>query len=146
MRLFRCWLQTLKLRIYRRRIEKLLALHDRGEVRCDGLRLNRLRNRLELQWRARDVHPWDRTLSAERRAKAFLDQATADTEAVIERAFESMPQVDVIDLAVIDPASEVTIISGAVDRSVWAGMRSLRSARMRLMELGVRYCIPDDAA
>jgi hypothetical protein len=141
-RTLRACLPRLMLRRYRRRIEHVLALVGRGEVRCDGLRLNQVSNRLEIQWRARDIHPWDRDLPRERRAPIFVEQSLADTETAISRLFETFPELDVIDLSVLDPESEFTMIAGTIDRSAWTGNRRRVSLRMRLSDLGVRYRFP----
>jgi hypothetical protein len=122
-----------------RRIQKVLSRIGGGEVRRDGLRLDRVCHRVEIQWRARDVHEWDRDLPFERRAMTFVEQTMADTEAVVTGLFEALPQVDVIDLAVLEPTSDRTMMAGTVSRSVVTGHRSLLSIKMRLSELGVQY-------
>lgn len=124
---------------YRRRVQHVLEQTGRGEVRCDGLRLHKVCGRLEIQWQARDVHPWDRNDPPEKRACAFVQQALADTEAVVSNLFETLPEVDAIDLTVIDPGSEDAIIEGTVERSAWSEARPLRSVKMRLNGLGLRY-------
>jgi hypothetical protein len=122
-----------------RRIESVLNRIGRGQVRRDGLRLYQVRSRLAIQWRARAVHPWDRNLPLERSALAFVEQTLADTEAVILGLFDKLPQVDVIDLAVLEPESDRTMMSGTVSRSVLARPTGLLSVKMRLYELGVQY-------
>src|SRR5579864_776789 len=73
---------------YKHDIERALALHLRGEVRSDGLNPTSLATHLEIEWRARDIHPWDRgLLSPAQRAAAFVKQSLADTEAAIYRLF-----------------------------------------------------------
>jgi hypothetical protein len=124
---------------YRRRLEYALALTGRGEVRRDGLRLDRIRSRLEIQWRARDIHPWDRDSPPEKRAQILLEQALADTEEAISRLFEALPEVDVIELAVIQPASEGVMLAGTVERSAWSEKPQHLSVKMRLQEMGVGY-------
>ena len=47
---------------YKRDLQRALALHLRGEVRRDGLNLTVAIIHLEIEWRARDIHPWDRGL------------------------------------------------------------------------------------
>src|SRR5260370_30896714 len=139
----RSGLNRLRYRWYRRRIERVLGLVGRGEVRCDGLQLNKVCNRMEIHWRARDIHPWDRNLPVERNAAALVAQTLADTEAVIAGLFETLPQVDVMDLAVMEPASDTTIIAGTVNRSDVARNRHLLSVGMRLRELGVMFRLAD---
>ena len=143
-RILRTSLHQLKLRTYRRRIEHILALNRRGEVRRDGLRLHKICSRMEIQWRARDIHPWDRDLPTEKRAGLFVAQSLADTEAVISELFGALPQVDVIDLMVLHPASDAAMMAGTVHRTALAGERPhLLSIRMRLTELGVRFRLVD---
>jgi hypothetical protein len=125
--------------MYRGRIERVLARIGRGDVRGDGLRLNKVCNRMVIQWRARNIHPWDRSLPIEGRAAALAEQTLADTETAISKLFEALPQVDVIDLTVLGPESETTMMAGTVHRSVLTGSRRLLSVRMRLRELGVDY-------
>jgi hypothetical protein len=138
--MLKTWLYRLRLRAYRRRIEHALALNYRGEVRCDGLRLHKICSRMEIQWRPREIHPWDRHLPQEERERLFVAQSLADTEAVISKLFESLPQVDVIDLMVLHPTSDATMMAGTVHRTTLAGERRHHlSIRMRLSELGVRY-------
>ncbi len=75
----------------------------RGEVRSDGLSLNHLRNRLEIEWRAREIHPWDRDLPAIRVAQLFAEQCLDDANAALERLFSSLPEIAVIEFKVIEP-------------------------------------------
>jgi hypothetical protein len=131
---------NLGLRRYRRSLDRALALHLRGEVRRDGLTLTNACNRLEIQWRARDIHPWDRDVPQEKHALLFAEQTLADTEAAIFRLFEALPQVDVIKLSVVGIGSESPIISGTVHRSTLStARRGLMSVGMRLRDLGVSY-------
>ncbi len=123
----------------RRRVERALGLNLRGEVRRDGLKLTHFQNRLEIEWRARDVHPWDRDLPPERRMPLFVEQVLADTEAAVSRLFEKLPVVDVIDLRVLHPDSGTVIIEGTVFRSTLNRNRHLLSVKMRLLELGISY-------
>jgi hypothetical protein len=122
---------------YRRKIERALALHLRGEVRRDGLKLKKLSNRLEVEWWARDIHPWDRNDSPDRRAWLFFRQCLADTEAAITRLFRALPQIDAIALTVLERNSESVIISGTVDRS--APVDEELAVGMRLWQRGITY-------
>lgn len=131
-------LRDWKVARYRRRVERALGLHLRGEVRRDGLKLKKIQNRLEIEWQARDVHPWDRDLPPERRLPLFVDQLLADTEQAISRLFNALPAVDAIDLKVIPPASDIAIIEGTVSRATLNRNRNSLSVKMRLLELGVR--------
>lgn len=131
-------LQRLEKLTYRRGIERALALHLRGEVRSDGLRLKKLSNRLEIEWWARDIHPWDRHHPPDRRAWLFFRQSLADTEAAITRLFQALPHVDIIALTVLERNSESVIISGTVDRCAVEPDAGL-SVGMRLWQRGITY-------
>jgi len=125
---------------YRRNIERALALHLRSEVRRDGLKPLRSMTHFEIEWCARDVHPWDRgLLSPAQRAAAFVEQSLADTEAAIHRLFEALPQVDVISLRVFDQASKTVILSGTVARPATPARDENLSIGMRLRYLGITY-------
>jgi hypothetical protein len=124
---------------YKRNIERALALHLRGEARRDGLTPISSTTHLEIKWRARDIHPWDRgLLSPAQRDTAFVEQSLADTEAAIYRLFEALPQVDAISARIVDHTSETVIISGTVSRPVDSADRKL-SIGMRLRYLGLTY-------
>ena len=133
-----CWRKLRVLR-YQRRIGHALALHLRGEARRDGLRLLGICNRLEIQWRARDIHPWDRDLPPEAKASMFVEQCMTDTEAAIFRLFEALPYVDVIDLNVLCPTAGIWIMAGTVNRADLDKSGSLASVKMRLRNLSVSY-------
>jgi hypothetical protein len=125
---------------YQRNIERALALHLRSEVRSDGLKPVNSTTHLEIEWRARDIHPWDRSLlSPTQRGAAFVKQSLADTEAAIHRLFEALPQIDVINLRVFDRTSETLIITGTVARPVTSGRDEKLSIGMRLRYLGITY-------
>jgi hypothetical protein len=122
---------------YRRRIEQALRLERRGEARRDGLQLIETRHRLEIRWRARDIHPWDRHLALDRRHARFVEQALIDTEDAIARLFEAMPEVDLIDLSVTEPESGTIMLSGLVHRSDFQNAGPSPSVRMRLTGMGL---------
>jgi len=60
-----------------------------------------------------------------------------DTEAAITRLFRALPQVDVIDLSVLDQTTDDVLMSGTVCRSTLLQTRSPQSVRMRLRQLGI---------
>jgi hypothetical protein len=122
---------------HRRRVELALELERRGEARKDGLQLEKMQNRLEIQWRARGIHPWDPHLPSDARQARFIEQALLDTEAAIARLFGSLREVDLIDLSVTDPESNATLPCGTVHRSDFQNVRPSPSVRMRLIEMGV---------
>lgn len=139
MRTLSMWLRNVELGFYKRSINGALALHRRNEVRLDGLALQSLCNRLEICWHARDVHPWDRSSSPERQKATFHQQAMEDTEAAVLRIFESRPEVQVIELRVLEPHSNAVLASGTVHRSaINVTEHHSPSIRMRLGALGIR--------
>jgi hypothetical protein len=133
-------LRKLERRRYKRGIKRALALHLRGEVRRDGLNPISVTTHLEIEWRARDIHPWDRDLlSPGEKAVAFVRQSLADTEAAIYRLFEAASQVDVVTLRVFDRTSANVIISGTVSRPAILARDEELSIGMRLRNLGLTY-------
>ena len=123
---------------FRRRVVKALALNQRGEARPDGLSLNHLQDRLQIEWRARQVHPWDRDLPAARTAQLFAEQCLDDTNAALERLFSWLLDIDVIEFKVTHPVSGDLILSGSVTRFEARTVRA-HSSGMRLKQLGVSY-------
>jgi hypothetical protein len=137
---FELILRRLDARRYQENVRRSLALYLRGEVRRDGLTVKTLCHRLEIRWRARDIHPWDRDLvSARGRRPLFLEQTLKDAEAAIFRLFNALPAIDVVDIAILDHTSEQVIIAGTVARSTLDQGRGLLSVRMRVRELGITY-------
>jgi hypothetical protein len=123
---------------YRYSLQHALALPPRGGVRNDGLKLKSVCNRLEIEWSARDLHPWDHDDPNQTKALKFIEQCLADTETAIDRLFEALPQVDMIDLKVRDPNSGNVIVTGTLDRYPLDTVY-LSSIRMRLMARGIKY-------
>jgi hypothetical protein len=119
-----------------------LALPPRGGVRHDGLKLNRACGRLEVEWTARDIHPWDRNDASEIKAQKFFEQFLADTETAIDRLFRALPYIDRIDATIRDPGSDAVIASGTLERICQSSHIS-NSARMRLLARGLRCNLND---
>jgi hypothetical protein len=141
MKQFMAYLQQTQLQ---RAARKALALAPRGGVRNDVLVLNKLidtpAHPLQLEWRARDVHPWDRDLPSPRQAELFSHQALHDTEAAILRLFQMLPDIHQVDFRVLDPqASNRVILAGNVERDEIPWARRLQSIKMRLLMMGVRF-------
>jgi hypothetical protein len=125
-------------RLFRQRIDRALALHTRGEVRSDGLQLTSVKTTLNIEWLARNVHPWDKSVPAERAEQLFAEQCLNDTNAAIARLFKELPMLDTIQLSVRRSLDQHPLLTGVVHRS------SLRdtdhySIGMRLRALGVSF-------
>jgi hypothetical protein len=74
-----------------------------------------------------------------RTVSAFVEQSLADTEAVIDRLFEALPQVNVVSVRVFDQTSGTVIISGTVSRADVLARDEELSIGMRLRYLGLTY-------
>jgi hypothetical protein len=122
---------------FRAGIKRALALHRRGEVRPDGLTLTRALHHLEIEWRAREIHPWDRGCSPQEEMRLFTEQCFSDTEAAICRLFGALPVIDVIQFRVIHLNSEDQLLEGTVARSALKQAKSDAPARARLWQMGV---------
>jgi len=125
----------------RKVIQDALALHHRGEARRDGLTLTQVSHHLEIEWRARDVHPWDRASGPTEREFLFAEQFMEDTDAALSRLFNDLPELDVINFAVTHPDSGQRILSGTVKRSCRVSRTRGVSARTRLWHRGVTTTI-----
>ncbi len=69
----------------------------------------------------------------------FANQLVADTEDAIHRIFIALPQIDWIDLEVLEPQSDNVILTGSVHRSALSRARRFLSVRMRLQHLGITF-------
>ena len=122
----------------RRKVIGALEVNRRAGVRNDGLSLKRMSNRLEVEWQARGIHPWDLGLPPEREAQKFVEQCLEDVDAALSRLFEALPDTDEIELRVLDPTSAKPIVAGTVTRAQ-AVTASAGSVGMKLKSLGLVY-------
>lgn len=126
------------LRRFRASVRRALSLNDRYEARSDGLVLETVTGHLNICWRARDVHPWDFDDPPQLRERLFFRQLMEDTEAALLRLFKAFPEIDRIDLRVLDLHSDRLMASGSVQRaSLRPSMEDNPSVRMRLAGLGI---------
>jgi hypothetical protein len=94
--------------------------------------LTQASHRLEIEWRARDIHPWDRDSEPEERELLFTEQSVADADAALSRLFNELPEIDVIEFSVTHPDSHQRILARTVERAARVpSMRGL-SPRTRL--------------
>jgi hypothetical protein len=122
----------------RRKVIGALEVNRRAGVRNDGLSLKRMHNRLEVEWQARGIHPWDQGLPPEREAQKFVEQCLEDVDAALSRLFATLPDTDEIELRVLDPTSAKPIVAGTVTRAQ-AAAASAGSVGMKLKSLGLVY-------
>jgi hypothetical protein len=127
-----------------KRIQNALALNRAGEARPDGLTLIRASHNLQIEWRARDIHPWDRnsrTSESMEHELLFMEQAIADTDAALSRLFRDLPEVDVIKFSVVHPHSQERMLEGTVERATRVPSGRGLSARTRLWYRGITITI-----
>jgi len=124
-------------------IEHALALHERNEVRRDGLTLRKTSNQLDIEWRARSIHPWDRDrlCSPEEKERLFNEQCFSDTEAAIRRLFSALPVIDEIRFRVVKPDSDDELLAGLVVRPSLSQVTTGASPRGRLRQMGINVCV-----
>jgi hypothetical protein len=91
---------------------------------------------------ARDVHPWDHDLPERRRAELFAQQCLEDVDATIPRLFEQLPEIDTLEIRVLERESKTQIITGVVHRSDLATQVD-SSLGMRLKTIGINYQCPN---
>jgi hypothetical protein len=115
-----------------------LEVNRRAGIRNDGLSLKSMRNRLEVEWQAREIHPWDQGLPPGQTAQQFVQQCLEDVDAAISRLFATLPDTDEIVLRVLDPTSGNPIVAGTVTRTEAAGA-SAGSVEMKLKSLGLVF-------
>jgi hypothetical protein len=120
------------------RVTGALKLAPRGAVPNDILVVDRFSVQLHVQWFARGVHPWDRDLPSTRQAELFAKQCLEDVDAAIPRLFEQLPEVDVLEIVVLEPGSNIRIIGGTVHRKDLLE-QSGSSVGMRLRTIGINY-------
>jgi hypothetical protein len=119
---------------------RALALAPRGGVPNDVLVLTSLSiSPLRIEWRARDLHPWDRDLSLALRSQLFHVQALQDTEDALRRLFAVFPGKEQIVFRVFEPSPPNRVIAaGDIARGEFDAADRFPSLRMRLHTMGVR--------
>jgi hypothetical protein len=142
-RFFRRQRARLRARWLRSSVEKALAL-NRYEVRSDGLLLAGKSFHLAITWRARHIHPWDIDLAGDTKAHRLVQQTFDDTLEALDRLFIALPEVDAIDLRVLEADSRKhgTLLCGSISRRDFETCRQ-SSPTMRLRLLGVNYNLVD---
>ena len=131
-------------RRFRRIVTDAIAVTPRGFVARDALCLTRLSAELQMEWRTRDIHPWDRHVGAERRDQLICQQALRDTDEAILRCFAMLPDVVAITVRVLEPHPPNRLIcAGRVVREDAVAACAFASPRMRLELMGIR-CLAND--
>jgi len=129
----------------RHAVTRALALTPRGFIPNDVLLLTGLSARVRVEWRRRGLHPWDGSQPPGRQCALLHEQTLRDTDEAILRLFEALPDMEAIEIRVLEPdAPDRLVLSGTVAREDAIAARSLLSVAMRLKMMGIR-CHPDDA-
>jgi hypothetical protein len=99
---------------------------------------------LNVEWHARDAHPWDCDLPIEQRAELFTAGLIADTVVAIRQLFEDLAEVDVIQICVLAPNDpDMTILAGTVCRDDLNAAVGCPSPAMSLRLLGLQHRLVD---
>jgi len=131
-----------KAHVFWRKIDRALALHQRGEVRSDGLQLISAQAILRIEWLARSIHPWDRDLPTSVIERLFAEQCLADTDAAINRLFAEVPILNTIEICVRRDSSRPPILKGTVHRELLT-TRVQGPIGMRLRTIGIGFRLHD---
>jgi hypothetical protein len=128
-----------KAHVFWRKVQRALALNQRGEVRSDGLEMTAAKTTLRIDWIAREIHPWDRDLPAETAERLFSQQCLDDANAAITRLFAEIPVLDSIEVRVRRDISRPPILEGTVYRLDSISSNDFASTGMRLRAIGLRF-------
>jgi hypothetical protein len=141
----RRWRADWEQRRLRKRVAKALTMAPRGGIAGDGMLLRTMSLSLSVEWYARDLHPWDRDLPVERRAKLFAADLMADTVVAIRQMFERLAEIDAIQVRVLEPTEpHETVLAGTVCRDDLNATRDCRSPAMSLKLLGVQQRVTNN--
>jgi hypothetical protein len=121
-----------------RKVSRSFSLRPRGAIGNDVLVVRNLSARLRVQLLARPIHPWDRDRPAQERNEIFVQQCLEDVSTAIPNLFRSMPEIDELEVTVLDPGGKNAIIAGSVKRSD-AFTAECSSAGMKLRAMGLAY-------
>ena len=128
-----------KAHVFWRKIQRAMALNQRGEVRTDGLQMTSAKTTLRIDWLARAIHPWDSDLPPERAERLFSQQCLDDANAAITRLFAEIPVLDSIEVRVRRDISRPPILEGTVYRRDSLSGNDYASTGMRLRAIGLRF-------
>src|SRR5262249_47284376 len=127
-----------KAHIFWCKIERALALYQRGEARSDGLQLTSATTTLRIEWVARSVHPWDRDLPVDKSERLFTHQCLDDTHAALARLFADIPVLDTIEVRVSRNVLHPPILLGTVERESFRS-NDYSSIAMKLRAMGLSF-------
>ncbi len=120
------------------RVKRVLALRSHRQGRDDGLELKSLRTTLQVEWIAREVHPWDRNRPPRSVQKLYTMQCLQDTHTAIEGLFKEISEVEALDIRVFSAPSQSLVIAGLVHREDLTHA-IFDSPAMNLKTLGISF-------
>lgn len=100
--------------------------------------MSKLSGQIQVEWIARDIHPWDRDQPEEEKSQLFLQQCLADVDVAIARLFCALPEIDAIEIGVMHPISRAKLIKGTVNRATLLASSSAPIA-VRLSAMGLHF-------
>jgi hypothetical protein len=103
--------------VIERSVTRALSLKPRGAVAHDVLTMSKLSGQIQVEWVARDIHPWDRDQPEEEKSQLFLQQCLGDVDVAIARLFYALPEIDAIEIRVMHPMTKSKLIEGTVNRA-----------------------------
>jgi hypothetical protein len=131
-----------KTNFLRKRVSRALALHRRGEVRADGLKLCSIQTTVRVEWTARDVHPWDRQIDNRLRERLFARQCLEDVDAAITRLFEQLPELDVLEFRVFYDDRALLLFDGRTQVSAAHAPGVIEVGEVERAEVGTASHLP----
>ena len=95
---------------------------------------------MQVEWIARDIHPWDRSISCELKERLHTQQCLDDTQAAIDRLFYAIPTLNSLRIRVFSESPRSLLITGVIKRNQLKLVRHL-PVGMKLKTLGVQFRI-----
>ena len=135
---FSAFIRASRAKCFIRKTQRVLKLNLQGGPRKDCLSLSDLDTKIYVEWRARDLHPWDYSFPPEQQSAFFVKQVLMDAELVISKLFDSIRSADRIDVRVLDQKSQHVIMNGVVLRATLSSPKP-KSVRMWLGQLGLHF-------
>jgi hypothetical protein len=138
------WFRGWERRRFWRRLTRALKLRPRAGEWTVRRSLGKVSARLEIEWYAPDVHPWDGDLPAERKARLFAEESLTHTVDAIRRAFDRFPEVDTLGIRVLGPHKpHAALFAGTVSRENLKQCAPTLSPAMTLKLLDIQYRMVD---
>ena len=96
--------------------------------------MTQVSHRLEVAWRARQIHPWARGCEPEEQGRRFAEHSIADTDEALSRLSRELPQIDVIDFKVIHRDPCCTGLCSGIQGRLCTGTFDNRESRRTVFQ------------